>query len=39
MSAFDYFDEIYCINIDEENWSMGNAQRIEKLGILSKLKI
>jgi hypothetical protein len=39
MSAFDYFDEIYCINLDRRTgrWEMAQKE-FEKLGILNKVK-
>lgn len=39
MNAFDYFDEIYCINLDERTDRWEHAQKeFEKAGILDKVK-
>ena len=39
MKSFDYFDEIYCINLDRrpERWEMAQKE-FDKLGILDKVK-
>ena len=39
MKSFDYFDEIYCINLDRrpQRWEMAQKE-FDKLGILDKVK-